>query len=181
MAKVDATTFKAQVATAAAALTTALQDDTLTELAKDFKNPATPLRIIENLFLMDAATGVVTANDDYVDAAYAGDFPMGQSSLDNVGPPTPIAVVSATIEAAAPSDIVITMTQQVERAGFLTLAGTAGATKTITGIVTLGNVVTITVDTPFIAADVATVSGEIFGVGYNNITLADEAVTNNIV
>jgi len=180
MAKVDATAFKAAIALAAAQLTTALQDDTLTELAVDFKNPATPLRYVENLFLMNAATGVVTANDDYVDAAYAGNFPMGQNAMDKIGPKTPIAVTSATLETAAPNDIVITMTSQVSKAQAMSIAGAAAAGKTITKVSTLGLVVTVTTDIAFIAADVVTVSGEIFGVGYNNITLAAQAVTNNI-
>lgn len=180
MAKVDEAAFKAAIALAAAQLTTALQDDTLTELAADFKNPATPLRAIENLFLMNAATGVVTSNDAYIAAAYAGDFPMGQNAMDKIGPKTPITVVSATLETAAPNDIVITMSTQVQKAQAMSIAGAAAAGKTITKVSTLGAVVTVTTDVAFIAADVVTVSGQIFGVGYNNITLADQAVTNNI-
>ena len=75
MARVDATAAKAAAALAAVQLTTIMQDDTVAELAEGNTNNHSPMRNIKNLFLLDAATGVVTSNDDYIDSAYAGNYP----------------------------------------------------------------------------------------------------------
>ena len=75
MARIDATAAKAAAALAAAELTTIMQDDTVAELATENKNNHSPMRGIKKLFLLDPATGVYTANDDYIDSAYAGNFP----------------------------------------------------------------------------------------------------------
>ena len=183
MARVNATAAKAAAATAAADLTTILQDDTLTELFNDYKENHHPMRGVENLFILDPATGVVTANDAYIDAAYAGGYPTGTlaNGLQSQGTPTPIALVTATIEAAAPANIVLTFDQSIwknqnER---VSVGGAAGELKAISSITYAGAVVTITMDSDFIAADVATVTARLFGNrGY--IDLTDQAVTNNI-
>ena len=184
MARVDATAAKAAAALAAAQLTTILQDDTLTELFNDYKENHHPMRGMEKLFLLAPATGVVTSNDDYIDAAYAGDYPTSgiASGRQSQGPATPITVVSADIEIAAPADIVLVFSEAVypNPATAITVGGAAGELKAITGIVYAGTTVTITMDSAFIAADVATVSGRFFGNrGY--VDVVDQAVTNNIV
>ena len=88
MAKVTATVFKAQVALMATALTTALQDDTLTETAAEFANPHHPLRMIKKFFVYNPKTGVFLAADSYVDKAYDGNFPTRGSTLDKVADTT---------------------------------------------------------------------------------------------
>ena len=84
MAQVTDTVFKAAVAAAAVQLTSAWSDDTTTEVAAELKNPRHPLRAVEKLFLFHAATGVVTSNDAYIDAAYAGKYPSQPVSFDKV-------------------------------------------------------------------------------------------------
>ena len=81
MARVTAVAAKAAAATAAADLTTIMQDDTLTIPAVENKNNHSPMRKVEGLFLYNAATGVYTANDAYIDSAYAGNFPT--SGIDS--------------------------------------------------------------------------------------------------
>ncbi len=75
MARIDATAAKAAAALAAVQLTAIMQDDTLAELAVENNNNHSPMRGIKKLFLLDPATGVYTSNDDYIDSAYAGNFP----------------------------------------------------------------------------------------------------------
>ena len=75
MAIITATAFKAAVALAAAEFTTMMQDDTLTETAAILRNKHHPLRNWMKMFSYNRSTGVTTADDAYVDAAYAGLFP----------------------------------------------------------------------------------------------------------
>ncbi len=84
MAKVTETVFKSQIATAAPFIQDALRDDTLVEMAVEFKNPHHPLRKIEKLFIYDPATGGVVANDDYIAKAYAGKYPNVGSGSDKI-------------------------------------------------------------------------------------------------
>jgi hypothetical protein len=76
--------FKAAIALAAAQITIAWSDTILTEVAQPLKNPMAPLRNIEKLFNFDAATGVVTSNDGYIDECYAGKAPSVGSQFDKV-------------------------------------------------------------------------------------------------
>ncbi len=75
MARVTATAAKAAAALAAVQLTVIMQDDTLTIPAIENRQNHTPLRGIKKLFLYNPVTGVYTSNDDYIDSAYAGNFP----------------------------------------------------------------------------------------------------------
>jgi len=184
MARVDATAAKAAAALAAAQMTIILQDDTLTELFSDYKENHHPMRSMDSMFLLAPATGVVTANDAYIDSAYAGNYPMDsiKSGRQSQGTPTPITLTTATIEAAAPADIVLTFSQNIfdNQNDRISVGGAAGELKAILSITYAANVVTITMDSDFIAADVATVTARLFGNrGY--IDLTDQAVTNNIV
>ena len=186
MARVDATAAKAAAALAAAQLTTILQDDTLTALANENKHPMGAMRQVEKLFTLDPATGAVTSDDAYIDAAYAGE-PLNKGKtpigLGGTGPALAMAVVSATIEDAAPSDIVLTMNQNVSLAQALYIAGTVTTAKTISSVAIAEAVVTITVSSPYIGtdADIVISSGVIHGTALNQIILDDEAVTNNVV
>ena len=181
MAKVTATVFKAQAALMAAAMTTMLQDDTLTEVASDFKNNHHPAREFMRMFAINLATGVVTDIDKYVDDFYAGKYPLVPHMQQGNAPRTPLVVVSATLETANPRNIVITFNAQLKQARFTTIAGAAAAGKTIVSVTTVGAVMTVVVSADFVALDVVTVSSNVFGVGYNNLTLTDQAITNNIV
>ena len=82
MTQVTAIAFKAAVATAAADITTAWSDTILTEVAAPLKSSHHPLRQVQKLFIFNASTGVVTANDAYIDAAYAGLYPNKGSGFD---------------------------------------------------------------------------------------------------
>lgn len=184
MARVDATAAKAAAALAAVQMTTILQDDTLTELFNDYKQNHHPMRGMEDMFLLDPATGIVTANDAFIDAAYAGNYPNSgrESGRQSQGTATPITLTTATIEAAAPADIVLTFSESIfdNQNDRVTVGGAAGELKKISSIAYAANVVTITMDSDFIAADVATVTARLFGNrGY--IDLTDQAVTNNII
>lgn len=184
MARIDATAAKAAVALAAAQLTTILQDDTLTELFNDYKENHHPMRGMAKLFLLDAATGVVTSNDAYVDSAYAGNYPTSgiDSGRQSQGGATPITVVSATIETAAPANIVLTLSAAMtdSQNASIDIGGAAGSLKKISAVTYNGAVVTITMNSAFIAADVATITGRLFGNRLNYIDLAAQAVTNNV-
>ncbi len=186
MARITATAAKAAAATAAVDLTTILQDDTLEELFLDYKNAQHPIRKFENFFLVDAATGVVTSNDDYIDNAYAGDYPTSgiESGRQDAGVPSPLLVVSATLETAQPRDIVITFNQKIfaNPQTAMTIAGAGVGAKTIVSVTisTSGLVMTIVVSADFINTDVVTVSGRVFGNHNNYLDLTAEAVTNNI-
>ena len=179
MALESATNFKAATALAAVQLTAALQDTVKTELAKEVKQPYQPLRRIDKLFILDPATGVYTSNDVYIDAAYLGNFPNVGSKTKGIGDIVPV-LVSADVEIAAPADIVLVFDAPISRAEALAVAGTVTTEKTITGLSVDGVTVTITVSSPYIVSDTITTSGVYF-VGNNQVTLAAEAVTNNIV
>lgn len=70
MAKESAANIKTQAAAIATALNTALGDTVLTGIHEDWLRPEHPMRQIHNLVKLSAA-GVFSANDDYIDAAYA--------------------------------------------------------------------------------------------------------------
>ena len=183
MARIDATAAKTAVGLAAVQLTTLLQDDTLEELFNDYKQAHHPMRTIENMFLLDPATGVVTANDVYIDAAYDGNYPNSgrESGRESQGEPTPITLTTATIETAAAANIVLTFSEPIfdNQNDRVSIGGAAGALKAISSIAYAGAVVTVTMDSDFEAADVATATLRLFGNrGY--IDLVDQAITNNI-
>ena len=179
MAKVTATVFKAQLATAAGALTTAFQDDTVTEIAQEFKPNHHALRRLAKLFILNKSTGVFTSNDAYVDAVYAGNTPNQGRLTDGQGVPTPVALSTATVENAAPTDIVLTFDSQITQVQQITLGGNSDPAKAIAGISIAGAVVTITVDTAYVALATITVSGTFLGTR-GEVILTDQAVTNNV-
>ena len=185
MARVDATAAKAAAALAAAQLTVIAQDDTLTELFGDYKDALHAMRHFENFFTLNTNTGVYSANDAYIDSSYAGNFPTSgrESGRQGVGQPTPITLVSADIEIAAPADIVLVFSSPMSdvQMNQFSVGGAAGELKKIVAITYNSATITITMNSAFIAADVATVSGRVFGNSNNYIDLSAEAVTNNIV
>jgi len=181
MAIITAAAMKTQAAAIAAAVTIMLRDDTVDFTALPLQNPHHPLRKWLKMINIDYATGLATADDDYIDEAYAGNFPTKSEGTDKIGETPPITVVSATLETAAPNDIVITFSVNVQGQSLTSIAGAAAAGKTITSITVYENVMTVTTDVAFIAADVVTVSSTIAGINLNALVLTDQAVTNNIV
>jgi hypothetical protein len=190
MAIVDAATFKTQVATAAAALTTAIQDDTDTMVAREIFNRMTGLRQIEKLFNFDPATGVVSSDDTYIDACYAGAFPNKGTQFDVSAPSVAPAAVAAgsTVEDATPTTATLILTQdvRVEQAVLtdFTLGGTyAGA---ITAVTKGKSSLIFTLDTAVVFGDTLTIAYTRAGSSIINsraIQLADftaTAITNNV-
>jgi len=172
--------FKAAVALAAAQLQVCWKDTVLAALANDVKNPMHPLRQLPQLFTLDADAGTVVANDDYIAAAFAGDWHYKGAGMNDIGAPLAMAVVSAAVADADPSDIVLTMNQNVSLAEAMTVAGAVTTEKTISSLSFVGAVITIVVSSPYINGDTISVSGTVHGTALNQIILAAEAVTNNV-
>ena len=179
MALIDELSFKAAADLAAAQLTIMWSDTVKTEMAVALKNPHSPLRQSDQLFLVNLATGVVTTNADYITAAYAGKYPPQNEPLGGVAEEA-ITLVSAAVADADPSDIVLTFSTAIHAAEALAIAGTVTTEKTISSVSISGAVVTIVVSSPYISTDTITVSGVFTGNNFDGITLAAEAVTNNV-
>ena len=190
MAIISATDFKTNVATAAAALTTCLQDDTDTKVAREIFARATGLRQIDKLFNFDPATGVVSSDDTYIDACYAGAFPdKGNQFQVNAPDLAPAAVAAgSTVEGATPTTATLILTQDVRILSVditeFTLGGTyAGA---ITAVTKGTSSLIFTLDTAVVNGDTLTIAytrvvSDI--VNSRGIQLADftaTAITNNV-
>jgi hypothetical protein len=180
MAIVTSTVFKSNVATAAAALTTALQDDTVTRVALEISNPKHPLRQLEKYFTFNSATGVVASDDAYIDACYAGAAPSKGNPFDVVADWEVLALSTATVENAAPTDIVLTFSRDVANYDNIVLGGAGSAGKSITGVAIVDAVVTVTVSPAYANGDVITISGDFRTADSAKLTLTDQAVTNNV-
>ena len=178
MALISEVNYKAAVALAAAQLTIMYSDTVKTEVAAEIRNPKHPLRRLKNVFLFNPVTGVVTSNDDYITAAYAGNYPTAPAQFDKVADRLPV-LVSATVEDAAPADIVLTFDDNITAAQALLLGGAGSTGKTIAGVSIVGAVVTITASADYANAEVIEING-VFYNGLNNLTLTDQAVTNNV-
>lgn len=76
MALILEATFVTQIDAAAAALTIAMNDDTLSGVADEISHPSHPLRKIRKLFNFDPQTGVFTTDTYYISEAYKGAMPM---------------------------------------------------------------------------------------------------------
>ncbi len=76
MALIIEANFITQIDAAAAALTTAMNDDTLSGIALEIQHPYHPLRKIEKLFNFDPVTGIWTTDTDYIGEAYKDNIPM---------------------------------------------------------------------------------------------------------
>ena len=180
MSIVSAATFKTQVAAMATALTTAWKDSVQTELPKEISNPLHGLRRVEKFFNFNAKTGVVTSDDAYIDAVYAGDTPSKGNALNVITDHT-LIFSTATVEAATSAVITLTFSEYV-KATNVTVGGDAAPSKTIVSTVSSGYTVAITVNTAYINADTITVSGTFTGTDLRKqvVTLTDQAVTNNV-
>ena len=181
MALESATNIKAAIATAAADLTTALQDTVVTHTALEIRHPSHPLRKIEKLFLFNPATGVFTSDDAYIDASHAGMNPQKGSDKDVITDWLPLAFTSGDVEIAEPADIVLVFSRAVANADNITIGGAGSAGKSILSVTIVSATVTIVVSADYIAADVITVSGDFRTADNAKLVLTDESVTNNIV
>ena len=177
MAIISAAAFKAAVALAAAEFTTMMQDDTLTETTPILRNNHHPLRNWIKFFNYNKSTGVVTADDAYVDAAYAGAYPNQGNDLDFVANSL-LAFVSGTVEAAEPADIVLTFDKNISTASNIQVGGTA---NTIVSVTIVDAVVTIVVGTPYAALEPITVTGDFRSIDGGIALLSAEVITNNVV
>lgn len=176
MAQISESGFKTAVATAATALTTALKDSALTQMAASLSHPSHPLRRIEKLFNLNRATGVVTSDDVYITAAYDGETLSKPNKVMGIATELDIVLVSAVVADADPDEMVLTFNQSVQFANITDIA----PTKTISSTVISGKVVTVTVSVAFDFGDDITVSG-LFKHGLaSDITLDEEEVTNNV-
>ena len=181
MALVTAVAFKAAVATAAADFTTAMTDTVLTRTALEISNPMHPLRQVEKWFNYNPDTGVVTADDAYIDQAYAGITPSKGNPFDVVANFEVLALTTATVETGNPRDIVLTFSRDVANASAVTSGGAASAGKSIVSVTIVSAVVTVVVSADYIAAGVITVSGDFRTEDSAKLVLSGESVTNNIV
>lgn len=179
MARISEVNFKAAVALAATQITTFLSDTVLTEVAEDLRNPKHALRRIEKLFNFNAATGVVTSDDAYIASAYAGETPMKSNQFDKISNITAMTLVSATVEDADPTDVVLTFSEPVLSADNIELGGEAKVIDTIT---IAGAVVTIVVTVAYVNGNTITATGDFERVGLlTGVVLDAESVTNNVV
>lgn len=108
-------------------------------------------------------------------------------SISLGGDVTPPVLSTATVENAAPSNIVLTYNEALDT-GSTPATGdfTPSGGKTVTGVVVSGSTVTVTVNTPYANGDTITISytpgtNKIRDVAANNAaSLSSQAVTNNV-
>lgn len=169
--------FKTAIGTAAADLTTALQDTVLTEMAAIVRDSKHPLRQIDKLFNLDPATGVFTSDDTYIAAAYAGN-PLIKGDTAGVSAPLALTLISAMVEDAAPLNIVLTFNRPIREHNLITLGGEA---KTVDTITISGAVVTIAVTVPYqFGNTISVATGNFQDFTQSLLTLTTESVTNNL-
>ena len=179
MAIVDEATFQTNIATAAAALTTALTDDTVTRTALEISNPMHPLRQIEKLFNYNPSSGVVTADDDYSTAAYAGKTPSKGNPFDVVSEWQALTLISAAVADLAPADIVVTFNRDVANASGIQVFRD-GVIETGVVVTIVDEVVTIVVSSDFVNGEVIALTGDFRTADNANLSLAQNAVVNNV-
>ena len=179
MAKVSAASFKGLITSASADITQALSDDTILGTASEFVNPMRPERQLERLFNFDPATGIYTANDLYIDAAYAGRRPnVPTPPSQKVAKGTNLILVSATVENAAADDIVLTFNKYIAKLRSGPILG--GEAKTLSGTVIASAVVTVTVTVAYVNGNTILISGTFEAVDGSILSLVGQVVTNNV-
>lgn len=169
--------FKTAIGTAAADLTTALQDTVLTEPAAIVVDSKHPLRQIDKLFNYNAATGVFTSDDVYITAAYAGNT-LIKGDTAGVKGNLALTLTTATVEDAAATDIVLTFNRPIRSQDTLTLGGES---KTVASITIAGAVVTIVVTVAYVNGNsISIATGRFEDFTQSLIKLTTETVTNNV-
>ena len=177
MAQYSEANTKTALAAAAVQLTLILKDTVKSEVTPALASPHHPIRKIAKLFNFNANTGVVTADDAYVTAAYDGLFPSKGNKFQTASGQV-MVLTTATVEDAAQSNIVLTFDDVITSAENIVLGGEA---KTIASISIVSNVVTIAVTVDYDNGDVINVTGDFKSNKLTSIALATESVTNNVV
>ena len=178
MSIVSAANFKSAIATAAADITTAWSDTVLDQIASKLSNNHHPLRNLKKLFILNPVDGVVTANDDYIDGAYAGGYPTVGSGFGKSAT-LAVSLTTGTVEEEAQTLIVLTFNTNITRFTNLSIAGTVTTPKVISSVGIAGAVVTITASTAYIFGDTISVTGDFYN-GLDIVSLAAEGITNNV-
>jgi len=142
----------------------------------DTNNSNHPLRNI--LRQMDAETNIesLVTDTDYIDAAYLGQFPNKGADINSKVFSNLLAFTTATVENAAPADVVLTFAENITDAVGVSLGGEVKIISTIT----VGAVVTITVTFPYANGDGISVNGNFRGVSGAVAILTSQVVTNNV-
>ena len=189
MAIISAADFKTQTALMAAALTLAWLDDGETAVAVSISDPKHPLRKVDKFFNFNPATGVVTADDDYVDAAYAGLTPNKGSQLDKVTG-FPLNLVSAAVADATPTIITLTYSRNLKNQHPAPADFVIGGTQSylVTDVVVNGAKVSLVSASAFVNGETITITYaadsaiklEAIKDGTLVAALSAEAVTNNV-
>lgn len=146
--------------------------------APETNNPHHPLRNLGRQMLAPEGIASLKSDTDYIDEAYAGKFPMKGSDINSKVFSTILALTTATVEDAAPTDIVLTFAEDVTFVGNVSVGGEA---KVIDTIVVVGAVVTITVTVAYAVGNTINVSGNFQGVSGAVATLVNSVVTNNVI
>jgi len=168
--------FKTAIGTAAADLTTALQDTVLTEPAPGMGDSKHPLRKIDKLFNYNAATGVYTSDDAYIAAAYAGN-PTIKGNTSDVRGNLALTLTSATVEEEDQDAVVLTFNRPIRQLDSIVLGGES---KVIASTTIVGAVVTIVVTVDYDNGDTINVSGRFEDFTQSLIKLTTSSVTNNV-
>lgn len=168
--------LKADLDTAAAALNDAFEDSAFPgEMSEIIRHPGHDLRDIGQLFILDG-DGQFTTDSNYVDLAYSG---VTHSSSKNQRYVVPdMTLVTATIEDAAPADIVLTFNRGISATDSIVLGGES---KTIDTITIVSNVVTIVVTVDYVNGNSCSIASGNFTDGLAEVlALTTETVTVNI-
>jgi len=105
------------------------------------------------------------------------DISTTEAKINSIVSGANLALVTGTVETASPSDIVLTFDKNITIAGSITVGGTA---NTVINVAIAGAVVTVTVGTPYIAAEPITLSGD-FTAADGVISLSDQVIVNNVI
>ena len=179
-----------QLDAAAAALTSAWADDTDTRMAGVLNHPSHPLRQVEKLFKINANTGVVTTDTDYLAKAYDDGKTLAKKNPFDVISKPLAAISTATVEDADVSAIIITFDMALEE-GFKPVAGdfaltTDGAPTAVSTVAISGAVLTLDCDDDFVNGDTISVAytpGSIpihAAIAGQPVAAFSQSVTNNV-
>jgi hypothetical protein len=130
-------------------------------------------------FAIDLKTSDNTGKEAKMPLSYFDtDYATTKAKIDAIVSGANLAVVSATVETASPSDIVVTFDKNIINFSGIEFGGTQ--TGTISNVGVAGAVVTITTSATFVNGDTITLDG-VFEAADGVIALNDYSVTNNVV
>ena len=183
MALVTNTVYKTQAAAVATALTTIYQDTSASnKVASEIADPKHPLRDVVKLLNYDPKTGTWTSNDALIDAVYAGaNNNKGTRTIQSFGEPVAEGLATATVENAAPTDIVLTYNVNVKEIISSFAATVNAAAATITNVAIAGTKITLTLSAAVTAGQTVVVTmGGVEHTDLSQTQLTNQAVTNNV-